>query len=161
MRPARPPPGPSPRPWPPPRQGPVARRLRGSVRSPPGPRPDRCAVRPGGPVYLITRYRNLGAIRAEGTAGKREEARPRWLRLHPPGRTPPLLVMGRNGRGASAPAKTPIEVIYGGRSVTLAEWDGRLQAWVKVGDPDRRALHRVTGWRPVKICPGEGRKPPP
>ena len=52
---------------------------------------------------------------------------------------------------ASAPANTSVEVIHGKpQAVTLARWDEQLQAWIRVGDPDRRALHRVTGWRTAK-----------
>jgi hypothetical protein len=50
----------------------------------------------------------------------------------------------------SAPTDTAVEVIYGAPpSVALAVWDAQLQVWIRVDDPQRRALHRVTGWRPM------------
>jgi hypothetical protein len=50
----------------------------------------------------------------------------------------------------SAPTDAAVEVIHGKpQAVALAVWDARLQVWVKVDDPKRRALHRVTGWRPI------------
>jgi hypothetical protein len=51
----------------------------------------------------------------------------------------------------SAPTGVAVEVICGGRPspVTLAIWDRQLQAWTRVGDGERRPLHRVTGWRPA------------
>jgi hypothetical protein len=45
---------------------------------------------------------------------------------------------------------TAIEIKHGpAQEVVRARWSGQGQAWVRVGDPLRRALHRVTGWRPV------------
>jgi hypothetical protein len=32
---------------------------------------------------------------------------------------------------------------------TLARWAGQTQAWIRDGDPLRRALHRVSVWRPA------------
>jgi hypothetical protein len=52
----------------------------------------------------------------------------------------------------SAPTDgTTIEVRHGpDQEVILAPWSGQGQAWIRDDDPLRRALHRVTGWRPVK-----------
>ena len=48
---------------------------------------------------------------------------------------------------------TLIEVQHGPRQeIVLARWSGQGQAFVHGDDPDRKALHRVTGWRPA---PGE------
>jgi hypothetical protein len=50
----------------------------------------------------------------------------------------------------SAPTDAAVEVIHGTpQAVALAVWDAQLQVWVRVDDPQRRALHRVTGWRPM------------
>jgi hypothetical protein len=43
-----------------------------------------------------------------------------------------------------------IEVIALAQEVVRARWSGQGQAWVRIGDPRRQALHRVTGWRPVE-----------
>jgi aminoglycoside phosphotransferase (APT) family kinase protein len=37
------------------------------------------------------------------------------------------------------------------REVVLARWSGQTKAWVKVGDPQRQALDRVTSWRPAPV----------
>jgi hypothetical protein len=45
---------------------------------------------------------------------------------------------------------TAIEIKHGpAQEVVCARWSGQGHAWVRVGDPLPRALHRVTGWRPV------------
>jgi hypothetical protein len=42
-----------------------------------------------------------------------------------------------------------VEVIHGKSGlVVLALWDAERQVWFRIDDPLRRALHRVTGWRP-------------
>jgi len=44
-----------------------------------------------------------------------------------------------------------IEVRHGpDQEVVKAYWAGQNQAFVRDDDPDRRSLHRVTGWWPVK-----------
>jgi hypothetical protein len=46
---------------------------------------------------------------------------------------------------------TVVEVRHGPDQETVrAEWAGRGQAWIREDDPLRRALQRVTDWRPVK-----------
>ena len=46
---------------------------------------------------------------------------------------------------------TTVEVRHGpDQEVVRAHWSGQGQAWTRADDPLRRALHRVTGWRPVK-----------
>jgi hypothetical protein len=43
-----------------------------------------------------------------------------------------------------------IEIKHGlAQETALARWSGQSQSWVKVGDPDRKTLHRVSGWRPA------------
>ena len=43
-----------------------------------------------------------------------------------------------------------IEVRHGPQQdFVLARWSGQGQAFVRDGDSDRRALHRVTAWRPT------------
>jgi hypothetical protein len=43
-----------------------------------------------------------------------------------------------------------IEVSHGpDQEIVLARWFAQTQAWVSDGDPYRRTLHRVTGWRPA------------
>src|ERR1700689_5189366 len=51
----------------------------------------------------------------------------------------------------SAPRdSTAIEIKHGpAQEVVCARWSGQGQAWVRIGDPLRQALHRVTGWRPA------------
>jgi hypothetical protein len=45
---------------------------------------------------------------------------------------------------------TLIEVKCGPQGeVVLAVWFAQTQAYVRDGDPYRRTLHRVTGWRPA------------
>jgi hypothetical protein len=45
---------------------------------------------------------------------------------------------------------TAIEVKHGPQQeIVLARWSGQSQSWTKVHDPERRTLHRVTGWRPA------------
>jgi hypothetical protein len=49
----------------------------------------------------------------------------------------------------AAPTDTVVEVIHGKSAlVVLALWDAERQVWFRIDDPLRRALHRVTGWRP-------------
>jgi hypothetical protein len=46
---------------------------------------------------------------------------------------------------------TTIEVRHGPRQeIVLAYWSGQIEAFVADDDPHRRALHRVSGWRPAK-----------
>jgi hypothetical protein len=48
----------------------------------------------------------------------------------------------------SAPVGVAIDVLHGKpQAVALAEWDEQRQVWIRLGDPERRALRRVTGWR--------------
>jgi hypothetical protein len=43
-----------------------------------------------------------------------------------------------------------IEVRHGRKQeIVLAQWSGKKQAYILVGDPNRRTLHRVIGWRHV------------
>ena len=43
-----------------------------------------------------------------------------------------------------------IEVRHGRKQkIVLAEWSAQNQAYLLVGDLDRRTLHHVTGWRHV------------
>ena len=45
---------------------------------------------------------------------------------------------------------TMIEVRHGPYQETVrAVWSGQNQAFILNGDPLRKTLHRVTGWRPV------------
>jgi hypothetical protein len=45
----------------------------------------------------------------------------------------------------SAPTDAAVKVIHGKpQAVALAVWDAQLQVWIRVDDPQRRALHRVT-----------------
>jgi hypothetical protein len=67
----------------------------------------------------------------------------------------PRSVAFRDLRSAPRDGST-IEVKHGPRQkVVHARWSGQGQAWVRVGDPLRQALHRVTGWAPL----GRGRAP--
>ena len=51
----------------------------------------------------------------------------------------------------TAPHDVAVEVLHGkSESVALARWDVDKQTWVRVGDPEHRALRRVIGWRPVR-----------
>jgi hypothetical protein len=56
---------------------------------------------------------------------------------------PPFLAL------ADAPHDgSPIEVRHGpDQEIVLARWFAQTQAWIRDGDPYRRTLHRVTGWR--------------
>jgi hypothetical protein len=50
----------------------------------------------------------------------------------------------------SAPTDEAVEVLHGKpQIVVLAEWDRNVHGWVKVGDPNRRVLRRVVGWRSI------------
>ena len=43
-----------------------------------------------------------------------------------------------------------IEVRHGpNQEIVLARWSGQGQAFVRDDDPNRKALHRVTAWRPA------------
>jgi hypothetical protein len=45
---------------------------------------------------------------------------------------------------------TLVEVRHGPlQEAAPARWSAQGQAWIRDDDPLRRALHRVTGWRPV------------
>ncbi|HXE18654.1 MAG TPA: hypothetical protein VN629_03515 [Castellaniella sp.] len=46
---------------------------------------------------------------------------------------------------------TTIEVRHGPQQeLVRAHWSGQIEAFIADDDPDRRALHRVTGWRPTQ-----------
>jgi hypothetical protein len=48
----------------------------------------------------------------------------------------------------TAPTDRPVEVLHGRpQSVAAAQWNARLNLWVRVGDPEGRGLRRVIGWR--------------
>ena len=50
---------------------------------------------------------------------------------------------------------TLLEVQHGPRQeIVLARWSGQGQAFVRSDDPDRKALHQVTGWRPAPAGAG-------
>jgi hypothetical protein len=65
----------------------------------------------------------------------------------------------RDLRSAPRDSST-IEIQHGpAKEVVLALWSGQSQSWVKVGDPQRETLHRVTGWRPAlagEVTPPKG-----
>ena len=63
----------------------------------------------------------------------------------------PCLAQHRSATFRHAPKDgTVVEVRHGrDQEIARAEWSGQNQGWVRVGDPHRKTLYRVTGWRPV------------
>jgi hypothetical protein len=73
----------------------------------------------------------------------------RAMLVHCPER---LIVRSRTFRDMrSAPRDgSAIEIKHGPQQeIALACWSARTLTWVRVGDPERHPLCRVTGWRPA------------